>query len=139
VDPGDEVAGNEGDPNAVVRAAVERLELTAEIAPPGEGDQRDSEALFLLIADQVDRSAARIVDVEQDQVRRELGDRGRECRVRVDPAAIVGTVLQREHRQARQLVVLDRDQDLAQGAVFRRPTTHVRRILRLGSYALVPV
>jgi len=73
--PGDQIIWNERNAEVIIGAALEGVELPAQIATPGERYHSDQPAGPRFV-DQPDRRTGLKVDLEQKKMRLPLGDRG---------------------------------------------------------------
>ena len=111
----DEIVRNEGHTDVVIGAALERIELSAKVAPASQRDDTDRPTRPRVV-DQLDARAGLEVDIEKEEVRLPVGDRdlgGFDARFRPSEIAAVA---QGEVDGIRERPVFD-DQEHAHGAL----------------------
>ena len=112
---GDQIVRHEGDADVVVGAALERVKLAAQIAAPGERDDAHG-SMGPPVVDEPDRPAGLGIDVDHEQIRLPLPDRGPGLVHRSGDAALIAPVTQGEIDGVRERLVRDNQQH-ADGAV----------------------
>src|SRR2546423_14796644 len=102
----DEIVWDEWNPDVIVRATLEGVELSAQVAASRERDHADGGMVARLV-DELDPGAGFGVDVDHEQMRLPLRERGLRAIDRFGHAPQLASVPQRQLDGVRKLLIAD--------------------------------